>query len=382
MLALALLSGCSSPSSSEPSAKPSLAVASSAALSSPSATPAGCTIEGTPKDDELVGTGADDVICGRAGKDAIRGGGGDDLLQGGPGDDRLAAGAGEDELNGGPGRDTADYAGSPAAIQAALRTGTVTADGVDTLVDIERLVGSPAADGITGTSADDDIDGGGGSDRIRALAGNDSIRGGEGDDVMLGAQGVDTCLQGPGEGRTDCERTWLPVPFAKVAGLTLYEPAQDPLLIAYHQSLFKSAATMKPLGDKADWMIQPTRGRPTTPTSATDIPLPRRTPVVSPVDGKVIDVIEYSLYCEAMDTLVVIRPDDDPDVTVVVMHLDDVKIRRGDDVVAGGTLLGEPHVFIRGNNQVTAYVPGDPPHVHIEVESDGSKVVPGCDYKR
>lgn len=352
------------------------------ASESPSPTPAACTIEGTPKDDKLVGTATDDVICGGGGNDIIRGGGGDDALRGGPGDDLLAAGAGQDELDGGPDRDTADYTDSPVAIQAALRAGTVTADGVDTLVDIERLLGSAKADVITGTSADDEIDAGAGNDRIRSLAGNDTIRGGDGNDVMLGAQGVDTCLQGPGEGRTDCERTWMPVPFAKVAGLTLYEPAQDPLLIAYHESLFKSAATMKPLGDKADWMIQASRGRPATPTSATDIPLPPRTPVVSPVDGKVIDVIEYSLYCEAMDTLVVIRPDDNPDVTVVVMHLDHVKIRKGDDVVAAGTLLGEPHVFIRGNNQVTVYVPGNPPHVHIEVESDGSKVVPGCDYKR
>lgn len=339
-------------------------------------------MEGTSKDDKLVGTEGDDVICGKGGDDVLRGGGGNDTLEGGRGNDVLSAGAGDDTLDGGPGADTIDYSTSRVGLQAALRSGTVTAEGTDTLLATEHFIGSPRSDVVAGTSGSDDIDGSGGNDRIRALGGDDTIRGGDGGDVIMGGQGTDTCLQGPGSGRVDCERTWIPVPFARTAGLTLMEPAQDPILIAFHESLFPSAATMKPLGDKADWMTQPSRGRPTTPTSAVDIPLKPGTRVVSPINGTVMDVITYSLYCEAQDTLVVIRPAQHRDVTVIVMHLAEVGVRKGDEAVAGGTLLGEPHVFEGGHNQVEDYVPGSPPHVHIEVELDGSKVVPGCDYPR
>lgn len=379
LLAAILLGACSSAAST---ATPPTAALLPAAVASLSPSPTDCTVEGTPKDDKLVGTDGSDVICGKGGNDVLRGAGGNDTLEGGRGDDVLSAGAGDDILDGGPDKDTADYSTSEVGLRAALRNGTVTGEGADTLVATERFIGSPRADTITGTAGDDDIDAGGGNDRVKALGGDDTARGSDGSDVIIGGQGADTCLQGPGSGRSDCERTWIPVPFARTEGLTLMEPARDPILIAYHESLFRSAATLKPLGDKADWMIQPSRGRPTPPTSAADIALKPKTQVVSPVDGTVIDVITYSLYCEAQDTLVVIRPDQNRDVTVEVMHLVEVKVHKGDEVVAGGTLLGEPHLFGGGNSQVNAFVPGDPPHVHVEVESDGSRAVPGCDYPR
>ena len=129
-------------------------------------------------------------------------------------------------------------------------------------------------------------------------------------------------------------------------------------------------------------MIQPSRGRPTSQTSAVDIALAVGTPVVAPVDGKIVDVINYALYCEAPDTLVVIRPDDDRSVTVEVMHLVNLRVRKGDDIYAGGTVIGEPHDFVGGNAQVDLFLPGSPPHVHVEVESDGSEAIPDCDYAR
>ena len=379
LVVAAALSGCSSQTRA---ATIAATVAPSLTPASPSASPSFevCTVEGTRKGDALVGTSGDDVICGFGGDDIIRGLGGADVLRGGPGDDRLAPGDGADALDGGSGHDVADYSASSVGLEVNLRLGTVAAEDTDQLTNVEGLVGSAKADAITGSADPDDIDGGSGNDVIRALGGDDELRGGDGNDKLLGGDGKDACLQGPGSGEAACERAWSPVAFARAGHVTLMVPAQDPLLVAYHESLFDTAAAMKPLGD--GWMIQPSRGRPTPPTSAVDIALKAGTPVVSPVDGKVVDVIDYSLYCEAPDTLVVIRPDDDRTVTVEVMHLVNLKVRKGDAVYAGGTVIGEPHVFSGGTAQVDLFLPGSPPHVHVEVESDGSEAVPDCDYPR
>lgn len=312
----------------------------------------------------------------------MRGGGGSDDLRGGKGDDRLLPGAGDDELDGGPGQDTVDYGNAPRGIRVTLADGTALADGTDFLTSVEGLIGSAYGDTVTGSPEADAVSGGAGDDRIRGGGGDDLLRGEEGKDVLIGEAGVDTCPSGPGDGRTDCERAWVPVLFARAAGLSLFVPAQRPLLIAYHESLFRSAAAMKPVGDRKTWMIQPSRGRNSPATSAVDIPLDAKTDVVAPVDGKVIGVVEYRLYCEATDTLVAIRPSKDRSVTVEVLHLVDVKVRKGDEVFAGGTILGKPHLFPGGRNQVDAYVPGSPPHVHVEVQSDGSTQIPDCDYPR
>lgn len=379
---LLVSAACSSGAGSIPEADATTPVTISSVPLSPSPSEPDCTITGTPKGDTLTGTEADDVICALGGDDIVRGGGGNDVLLGGKGDDRLAPGPGDDELDGGPGADLADYAKATAALTANLRDGTAVDDGSDSLTEIEGLIGTAFADTITGSAAANVIAAGGGDDKVHAQGGDDIVHGEEGDDILVGDAGVDTCPQGPGSARTDCERTWVPVPFARASGLTLFTPAEDPLLIAYHESLFPSAIAMKPMGGKDSWMIQPSRGRGTPATSAVDIPLPAGTEVVAPVDGRVLDVVPYSLYCEAPDTLVVIRPDEDRDLTVEVLHLVEVKVRKGDEVIAGGTVLGQPHLFTGGTNQVDAYVPGNPPHVHIEVEADGSTRVPDCNYPR
>lgn len=312
------------------------------ASASPSPTALACTIEGTKKPNKIVGTSGDDVICGLGGDDILKGVNGNDTLIGGLGDDTFKADPGDDTLDGGPGRDVADYADSKESVNANLRSGSIQAEGADVATAIEQLIGSAFNDVLQGS------------------AGDDVILGGAGKDKISGSKGIDTCVQGPGKGKVSCERSFEPVPFAKVGKLTIMIPARSPMLLAYHESLFKSAAAMKPVGDKKDWLIQPSRGRGTPGTSAIDIPLQPGTDVLAPVDGTVMDVIEYPLYCEALDHLVVIRPLDDRDVSVVVMHLVDVQVKKGDEVFAGGTVLGEPHVFAGGTNQVDNYVSGEP----------------------
>ena len=115
------------------------------------ASPRGCTIEGTARDDHLTGTPGDDVICGEGGDDTISGGGGDDVVFGDAGDDTLSGGGGEDAVYGGDGDDR-------------LSGG----DGADV------LSGGPGDDRINGGSGRDHAEGGTGANRCPDLTAADT----------------------------------------------------------------------------------------------------------------------------------------------------------------------------------------------------------------
>jgi hypothetical protein len=61
----------------------------------------------------------------------------------------------------------------------------------------------------------------------------------------------------------------------------------------------------------------------------------------------------------------------------MVVHLVRVRVERGDVVVAGRTVLGRPRTFPFPYD-TDDYVPGGHPHIHIEIERDGSSPLPGC----
>jgi Ca2+-binding RTX toxin-like protein len=174
-----------------------------------------------------LGQDISDIIAGRAGNDFIEGLGGNDTVRGGPGDDNL---------DGGIGTDTALYTGASTDFnwhQNSDGTWTVTdlrsgsADGTDTLVDIETLLfsdkavglvatvpgtvftGGPEDNGFVGGAGDDTINGNGGNDYLfggtfnpdgsfAANSGNDAIDGGDGNDGLWGADGNDHLLGGVG----------------------------------------------------------------------------------------------------------------------------------------------------------------------------------------
>ncbi|KAF0189654.1 MAG: hemolysin-type calcium-binding [Desulfobulbaceae bacterium] len=99
-----------------------------------------------------------------------------DFLYGDEHDNVLIGGLGNDNLDGGNGTDTASYASATGSVVINLATNTVSGSaGNDTLVSIERIIGSAYVDTITGTAGDDVLDGGEGSDSIDGSAGNDTI---------------------------------------------------------------------------------------------------------------------------------------------------------------------------------------------------------------
>lgn len=174
-------------------------------------------LTGSFSNDELTGDGGANVLAGHVGNDTLVGGGGNDSLYGdgflapdtrptggsGPitlfadavdnhpdyvdGDDLLEGGLGNDLINGGGGIDTASYANASGGVTVDLGSGSASgADGNDTLVSIENVIGS---------EFDDDLTGGGGANVLEGRGGNDFLAGGAGDDTLLGGDG-DDFLQG------------------------------------------------------------------------------------------------------------------------------------------------------------------------------------------
>jgi Ca2+-binding RTX toxin-like protein len=159
-------------------------------------------------------------LTGLGGNDTLTGDVGPNVLEGIPGDTLRGLG-GDDTLIGRNGGAWADY-GDASGVTVNLSTGTATGDGIDTLVGIDDVIGSPGNDSIVGaddapgvlrgTAGNDTIragsiggvlEGGPGNDDLRGGDGPDDLHGGAGDDVMLGGPGADGFSGGSGTDRID-----------------------------------------------------------------------------------------------------------------------------------------------------------------------------------
>ncbi|MGB0101214.1 MAG: hypothetical protein WBP61_13120 [Nocardioides sp.] len=204
------------------------------------------TIVGTAEADEISGTSGDDVVVALGGDDTVRGRGGDDLICGGDGADELRGGPGDDRLHGerdafhnfrgtrylvpdvlvgGAGDDlldvgdddrpvsfgshgVIDYARAARGVSADLASGTVTGQGLDTVVVAPApdcgvgcygvaVVGSAHDDVLLGSADGDLLIGLAGDDRIEGRDGGDELRGE--DEAGLGPADDDTMIGGGGD---------------------------------------------------------------------------------------------------------------------------------------------------------------------------------------
>ncbi|MBU6228327.1 MAG: calcium-binding protein [Cyanobacteria bacterium REEB459] len=193
--------------------------------------------------------GANINATGNAKNNVLTGNSGNNLLNGGAGDDTILGSNGNDTLNGGTGVDTADYSALAAPVTLGAFGVLTKLGGVDTLIAIERIVGSsgsgdtinhggigsPAtgtitnlatgmvtvngstplplsftvsqfenvigsafADTITGNGAANLLDGGAGNDTLNGGDGNDTLMGGTGNDILTGGTGNDLLIGGGG----------------------------------------------------------------------------------------------------------------------------------------------------------------------------------------
>jgi hypothetical protein len=154
--------------------------------------------DATAGPDVITGSPGAETLCGLGGDDIIDGAGGNDLVLGGGGRDRVMGGRGNDTLDGGAGADLGDFGGATAGIRASLATEFATGEGLDVLLSLERIEGSPFADVLRGADTANVLLGGAGEDLLDVrdgIAGNDRIVG--------GAQ-TDRCPRDPGDAATSC----------------------------------------------------------------------------------------------------------------------------------------------------------------------------------
>jgi Ca2+-binding RTX toxin-like protein len=129
--------------------------------------------------ENLIGSLIDDLLTGDDGNNRIDGGsGGDDTLMGGLGNDALIGGFGNDTIDGGDGIDTVSYADTavPATVDLSISTAQDTGvfGTVETINNVENVIGSSGNDILTGNGGDNVIEGGLGSDTINGAGGNDT----------------------------------------------------------------------------------------------------------------------------------------------------------------------------------------------------------------
>lgn len=187
-------------------------------------------------------------------------------------------------------------------------------------------------------------------------------------------------------------------PFANIPqiGLTLYYPVESAKLVAfgYHEANNKRALAMVPVqaalpsttppasviekvnasgslsgggGAKKVHFLMNTRGRGQAPTSAVDVPVIDQAEIKSPVSGRVTLVKTYMLYGKLEDNHVEIEPEGIPGVRVVMIHIKNVRVKEGDQVKAGRTVIAEPRTLTRIGSQIDRYLPKPYLHVHIQV---------------
>jgi biotin carboxyl carrier protein len=175
--------------------------------------------------------------------------------------------------------------------------------------------------------------------------------------------------------------------FATVDAVTLHLPAAEVVLVGFHEASSRESQPFGPVGRLRDhqnttkfdapadvpegppYVVLSSRGRPYPATSAIDVLLEEDEPVRSPVTGTVVDVRSYHLYGKHADQRIEIAPGDAPEQRIVMIHLDGVSVRVGDEVVVGETVVaGGARVFPFGSHIDRYTEPDRFPHVHYEIK--------------
>ena len=160
-------------------------------------------VAGTAYNDTLIGNSGANRLEGNAGNRVLTGGSGGDVLLGGAGNDSLNSGTGNDVLEGGTGIDWALYnTGLSAAVTVDLSVDdqNTGGGGIDTLHDIENVMGTSFGDSLTGNNSANELRGEAGNDWLSGNGGNDVLIGNLGNDHLWGGTGADDFIFGSGWG--------------------------------------------------------------------------------------------------------------------------------------------------------------------------------------
>jgi hypothetical protein len=176
---------------------------------------------------------------------------------------------------------------------------------------------------------------------------------------------------------------------ARVGALRVYQVTAAPISVGFHEAATSRALPMLPFGrlltnrnasryeptgdTVAGWpyAVMHSRGRSAHPTSAVDIAMRDDEPVLAPVSGEVVSVRSILVEGRHPDLRIEIQPAAAPELRVVVIHVDGVRVQPGDEVAAGHTRLADTarrFSFFSQIDELTA--PERWPHVHLEVQPE------------
>ncbi len=158
-------------------------------------------------------------------------------------------------------------------------------------------------------------------------------------------------------------------PFASVGGVVLLHPSSRVEHVGFHQSNNDGARALTVLRTAAAPVTLEDRERDTGGQTAADVVVDPDREIRSPVTGRVKRSGGYVLYCKYRDDYVVIEPDAHPGWEVKVLHIDGVRVRAGNRVVAGTTVIAPAAAHLPFSSQVDEVRTADPawPHDYIEV---------------
>ena len=157
-------------------------------------------------------------------------------------------------------------------------------------------------------------------------------------------------------------------PFARAGRVHLTHPSAVVDFVGFHQSSQATAIPLQPSPLAVDPTVLWGRGRGTDRRSAVDIVVPANHQIRAPVTGTVVLGEAYRLYCKYADQRLAIVPDADPSVRVTMLHVTGVRVRPGDRVEAGTSIVADSANVLPFRSQVDALNPHAPwPHVHVEV---------------
>ncbi len=179
-------------------------------------------------------------------------------------------------------------------------------------------------------------------------------------------------------------------PLAKVAGtgIIIYLPsdASKTITIGYHEAENPKTFGLQPIGycvgndnpknmskeipvikGNIPFFILNQRGRGTSATSAVDIVVEPGTEIRSPVDGEVTKIKHYFLYGKYEDFHLEIMPEEYPGLRVAIIHLENLRVKVGDKVKWGHTVLADIRPLYQIQSQIERYSGNKFGHIHLQV---------------
>lgn len=164
------------------------------------------------------------------------------------------------------------------------------------------------------------------------------------------------------------EQAYTPFATAGAGQVVLHHPSSRVERVGFHESNHDGARDLDPLPTAASPVTLEGRNRGTGARTSADVVVDPESEIRAPVTGTVRRAGTYTLYCDNRDDYVVIEPDAHPGWELKLLHINGVRVRPGQRVVAGETVLAPRATVLPFESQVEEVTAEPPwPHVHIEI---------------